>query len=63
MSTILWLAFGIRGLVIVVVFFIVWGFISTICFVACVVVAVGFGACVVIMVIKNAIIVGAFFNG
>jgi len=61
--TILWLAFGIRGLVAVVMFFIVWGFLSTICFGAGIVFAVGFGAFVIIVVVTNAVIVGAFFGG
>ncbi len=58
------LAFCIRGLVVfVTLFIIVVGFISTICFVVFVVFAFGFGTCVVIMVVDNVGVGGAFFDG
>jgi len=63
LSARLWLAFCIRGLVVIVAFFVVLGVISMGCFVAFIVFAVGFGAFVVNMVFDNAVIVGAFCNG
>jgi len=63
LPAILWLAFCIWGLVVVVMFFIALGVISTICFVAFVVFTFRFGTFIIIMVVDSTVIIGAFFDG